>query len=316
MRFSITDSTLMMKALADNSRLLIINYLFEKAGYVEELSERLDLSASTVSFHLKKLEEAGLVIKTKKQYYSEFSVNEQVFNSTLKEIVGFENNEKKIQEERVELYRIKIIDSFFDDGRLIRIPSQQKKRMVILEWFASKFEYGKFYSEEEISEIIKKYYDDYCTIRRELVDYGYMDRENAVYNLQKHFSPQGFVADKKNKVRNNMIDKKQIKQDYKQLKEPYGLYIVSCTENNKFFIGQTMNPSGKLKRVKMELDYGTHPYKNLQEDYNKYGEDKIKIEVLVQFEIKDETQSELKIKLKNLLKEWKDKLQKEGKEHY
>lgn len=49
------------KALADKSRLMIINNLLEGPMYVELLAERLGISPSTVSFHLKKLEEVKLV---------------------------------------------------------------------------------------------------------------------------------------------------------------------------------------------------------------------------------------------------------------
>ena len=50
------DCIKLMKCLADKSRILIINNLMEEPMYVELLSQRLNLAASTISFHLKKLE--------------------------------------------------------------------------------------------------------------------------------------------------------------------------------------------------------------------------------------------------------------------
>jgi ArsR family transcriptional regulator len=181
MTLLVSDSIKIMKALADSSRLMILNSLFEKPQYVEELSERLNLSPSTISFHLKKLEDVKLVIKEKKQYYSEFHINKAIFDSPLKELTTFKNMEKYVQDERVKKYKDKVINTFFENGRLKQMPAQLKKRIIIFEWFADKFETGMDYSEQEVSDFIGKYYDDYCLVRRELVDRKYMSRRNQIY---------------------------------------------------------------------------------------------------------------------------------------
>ena len=62
----IEQSIAIMKALADQSRLAIINSLLERRQYVEELANRHALAPSTISFHLKKLEKANLVYKIKR----------------------------------------------------------------------------------------------------------------------------------------------------------------------------------------------------------------------------------------------------------
>lgn len=40
---------------------------------------------------------------------------------------------------------------------------------------------GRFYSEKELNSIIMRYFDDYCTIRREMVDLGMMQRNQEAY---------------------------------------------------------------------------------------------------------------------------------------
>ena len=55
----------LFKCLADRSRLQILKSLSEGDMYVERLSERLNLTPSTISFHLKKLESAGIVTSKK-----------------------------------------------------------------------------------------------------------------------------------------------------------------------------------------------------------------------------------------------------------
>ncbi|RMD97427.1 MAG: ArsR family transcriptional regulator, partial [Calditrichaeota bacterium] len=125
MKFTLDQSIAILKALADSSRLFIINSLFEKPSYVEEIAQRLNLAPSTVSFHLKKLEQANLVTKTKTQYYSEFSINREIFDSTLEQLTTFENIEKLAHKERLDNYRKKVIETFFQNGRLTKMPAQQ-----------------------------------------------------------------------------------------------------------------------------------------------------------------------------------------------
>ena len=68
-------ATAIFKALGDESRLAILRILLEEESYVELLASRLGLTSATVSFHLKKLEGAGLVSCRRTQFYQIYSVN-------------------------------------------------------------------------------------------------------------------------------------------------------------------------------------------------------------------------------------------------
>lgn len=179
----LSESIGIIKALADSSRLMIINALSEKPQYVEELSERLNLAASTVSFHLKKLEQANLVHKVKEQYYVMFHINREVLNMTLQNLVSIEDIEKAVQEERIRQYKDKVIRSFFKQGKLTRMPAQHKKRWIVLEEIAKRFKKDRIYTEEEVNAIITEVYEDYCTIRREFVEEKIMARDGTSYWL-------------------------------------------------------------------------------------------------------------------------------------
>ena len=37
--------------------------------------------------------------------------------------------------------------------------------------------------EKEINAFIKQYHDDFCTIRREFIVHGFMDREDNMYRI-------------------------------------------------------------------------------------------------------------------------------------
>ena len=185
----VKESIGIMKALADSSRLMILNSLFEKPQYVEEISKRIGLAVSTVSFHLIKMEESGLVTKSKQQYYIVYEINKEVFNKTLEQFVRFENIEKFAQEERIDEYKQKIIKTFFRGKRLHKLPSQKMKKWIVLEVILKKFEEGKEYSEQEVDEIIKSVYDDYCTVRRYFIDEKVMVRDGMTYKLNSFQNP-------------------------------------------------------------------------------------------------------------------------------
>lgn len=174
-------SILIFKCLADQSRINIINNLIETPMYVELLAERLKLSPSTVSFHLKKLEEAGMVYSSKEQYYVMYYINKEIFNLSLLDLVKTNASDESIQEEREEEYRKKVVDSFFEYGKLKSLPVQQKKRRIVLEEIVKNFEYDKLYMEKEVNIIIADINDDFCTIRRALISEKLMERENGVY---------------------------------------------------------------------------------------------------------------------------------------
>lgn len=173
------------KCLADKSRLLIINNLMESPMYVELLSERLGLAPSTVSFHLKKLEEVKLVYSVKEQYYVTYYLNKDILSLNLSEIISEAQWETDIQSEREEQYKEGVIKTFFSYGKLKSIPVQQKKRKIVLEKIAESFDSDKEYSEREVNIIIADFHDDFCTIRRTMIEFKILERENNVYKVVK-----------------------------------------------------------------------------------------------------------------------------------
>lgn len=178
-------SIMIFKCLSDKSRLTIINSLLQKPMYVELLSQTLNLAPSTVSFHLKKLEEAGLVKPVKEQYYTVYYINSEILESTLIKLIQNNDTDDKLQREREESYRKKVVDSFFYYGKLKSIPVQSKKRKIVLEEIGKKFEPKREYTEKEVNLIVADIYDDFCTIRREMVDFGVFTRSNGIYKLYK-----------------------------------------------------------------------------------------------------------------------------------
>lgn len=177
------DCIKIMKCLADKSRLLIINNLMEGPMYVELLSQRLNLAPSTISFHLKKLEEVKIVHSVKEQYYVVYYLNKDILSITLNDLINMKESEMDVQAEREKEYRSNVINTFFEYGKLRSIPVQQKKRKIVLEKIAKNFESNKEYSEREVNIIIADFNDDFCTIRREMVGFNILQRRNNIYKL-------------------------------------------------------------------------------------------------------------------------------------
>lgn len=171
----------LFKCLADKSRIQILKSLMAEDMYVERLSERLSLTPATISFHLKKLVDAGAVKSRKEQYYTMYSINGDIFNVSILDILKEEAEDKKLLKERDEAYRKKVIDSFFEYGKLKSIPTQRKKERIVLEEIAKAFKKGKTYTEREVNIIIADFNDDFCTIRRDMVAEKLLVRDKMNY---------------------------------------------------------------------------------------------------------------------------------------
>ena len=145
----------LFKCLSDTSRLRIVQALTQGEMYTELLAERLGLTPSTVSFHMKKMEDAGVAVSRKEQYYTVYSLNREVLDKTLYEAAVSEPEQADEQLKREEEYRRKVLRAFF--------------------------EYGRVYEEKEVNEIISPIHEDYCTIRRDMISEGIFRRDGTRY---------------------------------------------------------------------------------------------------------------------------------------
>ncbi|MBQ2736473.1 MAG: DUF2087 domain-containing protein [Clostridia bacterium] len=166
-----------LKLLADKTRLDILNALMKEDSYVEKIACDLSITPATICYHLKKMESVGMVKCSRSQFYMIYSLNKEIFDKPLIELVKndtpLENSEDK--------YRKEVISNFFKLGKLISIPTQRKKREIVLAEISKSFKKGKIYAEKEVDEIIHKFHEDHCTIRREMIGCGLMKRENGKY---------------------------------------------------------------------------------------------------------------------------------------
>jgi ArsR family transcriptional regulator, arsenate/arsenite/antimonite-responsive transcriptional repressor len=173
----------LFKALGHPARLLILNLIEAKPRHGEELAAILNLNPATVSHHLSKLTEAGLLRVRKDQYYQTYSLNGEQLNESLANMVRLPQPGLETAV-ATDAYRLKVLETFFNQGRLVQIPAQLKKQQIVLEQLAQEFEPERDYSEREVNQILLDFHEDVATLRRGLIAMGLMTREKGIYRRQ------------------------------------------------------------------------------------------------------------------------------------
>jgi hypothetical protein len=77
--------------------------------------------------------------------------------------------------------RAAVLQRFFREGRLLALPTQHSRRLVVLDHIARVFELGVRYPERDVNAMLRAFYDDVAALRRYLVDEGYLSRDHGIY---------------------------------------------------------------------------------------------------------------------------------------
>lgn len=171
------------KALADPARLRIVGLLAEESRCGRELASELHLSPATVTHHLRGLKKVGLVLEDRQPPYTYYRLDlkrmQTVLRGTLKReaVKDFAAPTDGSAEER------KVIATFFEGSTLKAIPAQRKKKDIVFEEILRRLPEDRPYPERELSNWLKGFHSDFCTIRREFIMGGYMERSQGTYVL-------------------------------------------------------------------------------------------------------------------------------------
>jgi len=118
------------------------------------------------------------------------------------------------------------------------------------------------------------------------------------------------------KTERDEIDKKQLTKDYKQQKQPAGIYAVHNKIDNKMYIGTSKNLPAVIRRFEFTLTMGNFPYQELIDDYKNLGKDNFEVKILDELELKNETEKEIDTELNSLEELWIEKLKGDGVSFY
>ncbi|MCB9688981.1 MAG: metalloregulator ArsR/SmtB family transcription factor [Alphaproteobacteria bacterium] len=165
------------KALADANRLRIVGLLAQAPASVEELAAALSLRPSTVSHHLARLSEAGLVTATVDGHYHVYALAPERLHEMSRRLASPEPLSVEV-DAAADAWDRKVVNTFAGpDGRFTKLPMQRKKLQAILRHVMRAFEAGRTYSDKEVNARLREFCDDTATLRRGLVDYRMMARE-------------------------------------------------------------------------------------------------------------------------------------------
>jgi len=205
-----------------------------------------------------------------------------------------------------------IIKKYFPEGTdrpLETLDMKEKSKLVVLREIARRFEAKKFYNEKEVNAILKTACGDFATLRRYLIEYGFLERkpDGSQYWLKEDSHGMG---------EEDMDRKKELKQQYKEMKTEGGIYQIRNTINQKVLVVATPNLKTMNGRQVGLRKWGNHKNKQLQEEYNQFGAEAFVFEVLEVLKEKEEGYFDKKEELKKLEAKWLEKLQPFGERGY
>ncbi len=169
-------------SLTENQKILLQQF---GQGYTDsEVAKRLQVSPSTVRHQRfmfrEKAKAAKIYLAVWQMVSEEMGKGKNTDGSQLLPV----HEGATMVDERYEITEAeakKIIHAAFTSLEPLQLkvfPVKQKKKLVILRLIAEQFEKNKKYTEKEVNSILTGIYDDFVSIRRYLIEYGFMDRVN------------------------------------------------------------------------------------------------------------------------------------------
>ncbi|RPF53393.1 metalloregulator ArsR/SmtB family transcription factor [Aquisalibacillus elongatus] len=172
------------KTVGDKTRLRIIGLLKEGPLHGQAIAGKLGLTPPTISHHITKLKEIDVIVQRRDKNTIYYHLNERKLSLLASAITKLGDEEMNTEFQVSDEEKLKVLSNFFDDnGQLKSIPAQLKKRLIVLEHIIKGLEPGKSYPEPKINEHIKKYHEDFATIRREFIMHHFMTRDKGYYEL-------------------------------------------------------------------------------------------------------------------------------------
>ncbi len=116
-----------------------------------------------------------------------------------------------------------------------------------------------------------------------------------------------------------MIDQKSRKElinEYKQLKPRMGVYAIKNLKNGKILVGSNVNADKIWNRLQLQLGAGSHPNATLQADWKELGEANFSYEILSELQQKDGEEVDYNRQLKELEDLFLEELQPYGERGY
>lgn len=103
--------------------------------------------------------------------------------------------------------------------------------------------------------------------------------------------------------------RKELVEQYKQMKPDMGLFWIRSKTSPKCFIETSQNLKGKINSITFQLNAGAHPNQELQKDWKELGPAHFTIEILELLKYdKDESKTDYSEELTILKMVWEEKM--------
>ena len=172
----IPDAATIAGLLADGDRRRVVAALTLGAATVDEIRSATSLPARTIVEALIRLEGAELVLRADDGSYLLLG---EAFRRAAVAAAATRPEADPTGDAPEE--QAKVLRTFFRGGRLVSIPTQQSKKLVVLDRLAQEFEVGRRFNEREVNTVLRQFHDDVAALRRYMVDEGFLDREAGEY---------------------------------------------------------------------------------------------------------------------------------------
>jgi len=162
-----------VRLLLDPIRLAVAGDAVTGESPIAELAARLDVDERTVAEARGKLLAAGLI--------RDGRVDAEALRLIAQELPSAPPAADSVIAGPWSPDETEVLRRFFSGGRLQSIPGNSSKRRVVLERLAQEFEPGLRYEEADVNFRLQLFFPDYASLRRYLVDEGFMSRADGVY---------------------------------------------------------------------------------------------------------------------------------------
>jgi hypothetical protein len=168
------DAATIVGLLADRTRLKVVAALALGAGTIEEVAAASGLPLKDVALAARRLARAGLV----RREGTGLLLHTERFGAAARAAAEAAPAPEALSADPAENA---VLTTFVREGRLVSIPAQRTKRLLVLEHLVRVFEPGVRYPEREVNALLAVWHPDVAALRRYLVDEGLLSRTSGIY---------------------------------------------------------------------------------------------------------------------------------------
>ena len=162
-----------VKAMASVERLRVIGALVRGRATRAQIAEQLHIPVRDAVQHLAFLMHAGIVHEEDDL----FELDEKAIESLARGQFKGKRPAYDAKSEKEEDVR-KVLKTYLNaDGSIKQLPQEGRKMETILLFILDAFPLDITFTEKEVNTILRRFHTDTATLRRNLIDYGFMTRE-------------------------------------------------------------------------------------------------------------------------------------------